>query len=264
MIQSDRYLPSLSIFAISLSVCGLGCNSESESDYQKFSEIKEVDGSSTVSKTGTTGADITTVEPLRAPRPEFMAVSAKTTNGTNEEGELIPLKAVKPVFGESAKELKDNIENAAAETQEAREIKLLVKAPSFRKEEGAYRVSYDDIDLLKTLNMEPVPPDAVSYFPEWLSNLDGKRIRIRGFMYPTFRQTGIDIFVLARDNQICCFGRNPKIYDLITVEMKQGVTTDYILNRPFDVVGTFHIRPDVEDGELFNLYEITDAVVVDK
>ncbi len=125
-------------------------------------------------------------------------------------------------------------------------------------------MSYDDLDLLKILNMDPVPPDAVEHFPEWLKALDNKRIRIRGFMYPPFESTGIRAFVLARDNQICCFGRNPKVYDLIAVRLRDGVTTDYIQNRPFDVVGRFHIAPVVEDGKLYELYRIDEAIIIDR
>ena len=242
---------------------GAGCNSQSGNEYQNFTEITEANGSSTLGESDATEGELGAIEPLQAPRPQVMVISATSANGTDKAGDLIPLRAVKPVLGQTASDLKGAIENVAGAAQEPREIKLLVKAPSFRKEDGAFRVSYDDIDLLKVLNMEPVPEDAVSHFPEWLSTLDGKRIRIRGFMYPPFRNTEIEIFVLARDNQICCFGRFPKVYDLITVEMRKGVTTDYILNRPFDVVGTFRIRPDVEEGEWFNLYEITDAVVID-
>lgn len=151
-------------------------------------------------------------------------------------------------------------------TAAARKIQLLVPDRKFKSEgpEGAWRVSYDDIDLLKVLNMEPVPPDAADKFPGWLKGLDGKRIRIRGFMFPPFSQTGIHAFGLARDNQICCFGRNPKIYDVFDVHMRDGVTTEYLPNRPFDVVGVFHIRPEAEEGKLFRLYEIDDATVIAK
>jgi hypothetical protein len=58
--------------------------------------------------------------------------------------------------------------------------------------------------------------------------------------------------------------RNPKIYDIFSVALRPGVTTDYIQNRPFDVVGVFHIRPEEVEGELFNLYEMDDAHVIDK
>jgi len=147
-----------------------------------------------------------------------------------------------------------------------RTIKLLVPDRSFTVEgpEDAIRISYDDFDLLKVLNMEPVPTNAVDHFPKWLSDLDGKRVRLRGFMYPTFQETGIPAFVLARDNQICCFGRNPKIYDLVEVTLRDGVTTDYIQGRPFDVVGVFHIRPEADGDELWQLYQLDDAIIINE
>ncbi len=148
----------------------------------------------------------------------------------------------------------------------ARPVELLIPEQTFSPEgsERALRVSFDDLDLLKVLNMEPVPEDAASHFPKWLSGLDEERIRIRGFMYPTFQETDLPGFVLARDNEICCFGRNPKIYDLIEVSMRNGVTTDYIQGRPFDVIGVLHIKPEADEGELYQLYQIDDAVVVDR
>jgi hypothetical protein len=145
-----------------------------------------------------------------------------------------------------------------------RKVQVLVPNKTFRTEGESLRVSYDDLDLLKVLNMDPVPADAPSYFPGWLKALDGQRIRIRGFMYPTFQQTGVHVFGLARDNQICCFGRNPKIYDVFDVVLREGATTNYIPNRPFDVVGVFHIRPEAEDGKLYRLYEMEDATVITK
>ncbi len=162
------------------------------------------------------------------------------------------------------------VKEPAAETSDApiaaRPIELLIPEQTFSPEgpEQALRVSYDDLDLLKVLNMEPVPEDAVSHFPNWLSRLDGERIRIRGFMYPTFQETGLPGFVLARDNEICCFGRSPKIYDLVEVRMRDGVTTDYIQGRPFDVIGVLHINPEADEGELYQLYQIDDAVVANK
>lgn len=148
----------------------------------------------------------------------------------------------------------------------AREPKLLIAEHSFQRdrETKALRVTYDDIDLLRILNMEPVPVDAVEHFPKWLKSLNGKRIRIRGFMYPPYKATGLTKFGLARDNGICCFVRQAKIYDLFAVQMAEGSATDYIQNRPFDVVGTFHIDPVVDEGELFRLYRIDNARVIEK
>lgn len=154
--------------------------------------------------------------------------------------------------------------NGDAVATEPKEIKLLVANKDFTKdkETKALRVSYDDIDLLRILNMEPVPADAVDHFPGWLKQLNGKEIRIRGFMYPAYSSTGLAGFLLARDNDICCFGREAKIYDLFKVMLVDGLTTDYIEGRPFDVVGTFHIDPLVEDDEVLQLYRIDEARVI--
>ncbi|MCA9051242.1 MAG: hypothetical protein KDA89_21040 [Planctomycetaceae bacterium] len=157
--------------------------------------------------------------------------------------------------------------DAAAENSAPAEplpIKLLIPEKTFRPESAgkAIRLSYDDIDLLKILNMEPVPPDAPKHFPGWLNELDGKRIRIRGFMYPTFEATGLEAFTMARDNGICCFVRQPKIYDIIAIRLAKGETTDYIEGKPFDVEGTFRIAPEADETELFQLYRVEDAVVI--
>ncbi len=144
-------------------------------------------------------------------------------------------------------------------------IELLIADKSFRRERGtdAVRISYDDIDLLKVLNMEPVPPNAVEYFPEWLAGLNGKQIRIRGWMYPTFISEGITSFTLARDNGICCFQRMPKIYDVIFVKLEKGQSTSYIDQRPFDVEGTFGIDNEGDGSDLPRLYKIENARVLD-
>lgn len=143
-----------------------------------------------------------------------------------------------------------------------RKVELLVKDKEFRPEGGALRVAYDDLDLLKILNMEPVTADAAGYFPKWLTDLDGQRIRIRGYMMPTFESTGLERFVLARDTGLCCFGRNPKVYDLISVELKPDKPSDYIHLRPFDVVGTLKIDLVAEDNRPIGLYWIEDAEVL--
>jgi len=144
-------------------------------------------------------------------------------------------------------------------------IELLIPKKSFRRERGteAVRISYDDIDLLKVLNMEPVPPDAVEHFPEWLAGLDGKQIRIRGWMYPTYLSEGLTSFTMARDNGICCFQRMPKIYDVIFVKLAKGQTTSYIDQRPFDVEGTFRIDNENDGSDLPRLYKIDNARVLD-
>ena len=191
-----------------------------------------------------------TRQPVAAPRPGLAGNPVAAAAGR------LPVEAPRP-----------GPDSFPAAQVVVREVKLLVPEQTFRTEgpQSAIRITYDDIDLLKVLNMEPVTANAPELMPEWMKALDGQRVRIRGFMYPPFQETGIEAFALARDNQICCFGKNPKIYDLFPVFLRKGHTTDYILNRPFDVVGVFHIDPIVdEDGKPEQLYLIDDAIVIDR
>lgn len=131
--------------------------------------------------------------------------------------------------------------------------------------DGALRVGFDDLDLLKVIRMDPVTPNCIEKMPGWLRNLDGKTVRIRGFMRPGFVLTNISRFTFVRDTSLCCFGSNPKIYDMIAVSLKPGTTTDHIELRPFDVVGKFRIELEqIDDGTIFKLYLIDDAVIIQK
>jgi len=75
-----------------------------------------------------------------------------------------------------------------------------------------------------------------------IERLDTQRVRIRGYILPSFQQDGITQFVLVRDNQQCCFGPGAALYDCILVEMAAGKTTSFSV-RPVAVEGVFRIKP---------------------
>jgi hypothetical protein len=178
-------------------------------------------------------------EPAAPEKPEQVVTASATIPATRTRPSLIPA-------GPSANPLPGG-------------VRILIPTKTFKPEgkERALRVSFDDLDLLKVLNMEPITPDAVEQMPDWLKGLEGQTIRLRGFMYPPSFPDGITRFLLARDNQICCFGRNPKAYDIVAVTLREDAPTHYIENRPFDVIGTFHIEQqtfdDIESGTLYRL-----------
>ena len=103
----------------------------------------------------------------------------------------------------------------------ARQLELLIPEKTFQAEgpNGAFRVSFDDVDLLKVLNADPVPVDIEQHLPAWLSGLNGKTVRIRGWMFPPPIARELPAFMLVRDNEICCFGRKPLIYDKFGVRL---------------------------------------------
>ncbi|MFK7820222.1 MAG: hypothetical protein AB8G99_15985 [Planctomycetaceae bacterium] len=272
ILESHRnlFVPRIvgGLVLVVLTVCTIGCSGDANGEYQSFKDIEdEKEPATEVS------------EPVVAVDPESQPTDAGEQPIASEpdvvesvpiddgnERELASDSDEASSAEEQAKVLSSEDEKVATATQtEPKTIELLVPDKSFVRDRqtNAVRVSYDDIDLLRVLNMEPVPANADEYFPDWLSGLDGKRIRLRGFMYPTFTNTGLTGFLFARDNDICCFGKDPKIYDLFVVKLDEGETTDYIQGRPFDVVGTFHIEPEVDDGELLQLYRISEAKVLD-
>lgn len=141
--------------------------------------------------------------------------------------------------------------------------KLLVPTKDFQltSSDNAIHLSFDDIDLEKIFDTKEAPKDLPKYFPKWLNSLNGQRVRIRGYMVPTFQADELIAFTLARDTSACCFGPNPKVSYLIEVWMKKGKTSEYIHYRPFDVLGILHVGTEVTPGRL---YTIDDAVVIPK
>lgn len=261
-------------------VTGSGCQKTDLTGYRKASEKRKAPADAP-------SAHDSAVAQSKPDAVENESPSAEVTVSTApapQEVESFPVSALAPlnvVDGADVRALMNvakpeiKIEQASVSTADPKpasdsappvhKVELLVKEKTFRPEKGALRVSFDDLDLLKVLNMEPVTDNAEELMPDWLHGLSGKKIRLRGFMYPTYETEGIERFVLARDNQICCFGRDPKVYDLVQVNMKTGKTTNYIpAVRSFDVVGTFQIKMMSEDGKPYGLYFIDQAEVIER
>lgn len=150
-----------------------------------------------------------------------------------------------------------------SDSGEPRKVEILIKERTFHPEKPhqSLRVSFDDLDLLKAINMKPVTKDCVEKMPQWLRDLDGKQIVIRGFMKPLEYMTDIEGFVFVRDSSMCCFGPNPSVHDMIYVRLNPDELTDYIDLRPFDVSGTFRIEMSNEGKKVIGLYYLDDARV---
>ena len=81
--------------------------------------------------------------------------------------------------------------------------------------------------------------------------LDGKKIFIKGYMYPTNRLSGIEDFTLVRTLGHCKFcspGNNPA--DMIAVEMEKGMEVSFRANKLVSVGGIFYVEPDYKPGEI--------------
>jgi hypothetical protein len=273
---------TLPVLAIAMTACAAGCGIANSDEYVTVDASQTTTKAVAVAQTPDTSPTETVAESTPAGSNESAASNpeASTPHETPvQTAGSEDTASAKPGDASPVEVSPEKIEIVAAEPAvpevdaeltviEPREVKLLVPERTFRKEgrEKALRVTFDDVDLLKVINMDPVQADAPKLMPDWLKGLDGQRIRLRGFMYPAFQDEGIKVFILARDNGVCCFVRLPKVYDVVKVSMRDGETTDYIQDRPFDVIGVFHIAEQAEVAEdaLPKLYSLTDAVVISR
>ena len=123
---------------------------------------------------------------------------------------------------------------------------VAVEAP-----EGHRRVSfYQDISkkgLLTEKGQTSIHPDVMP--------LDGEKIFLKGFMYPTQQIEGITSFVLVKDNKECCFGGNPKLTDMILVRLQDGLKTTFSTDM-VSVAGVFRINSDTGLAGLSPVYTL--------
>ncbi len=78
--------------------------------------------------------------------------------------------------------------------------------------------------------------------------LDGHKVYIEGYMYPTKQHAGIENFTLVRTLghcQYCSPGTNPA--DMIGVTMERGQSVKYRANKTVAVGGVLSVNPDFRD-----------------
>ena len=97
-------------------------------------------------------------------------------------------------------------------------------------------ITFDDIKL----EMQKGEPFTSDRLTERVHALERQRIRIRGYILPSFQQSGLTQFVLVRDNQECCFGPGAALHDCVVVRMQPGRTAEFSI-RPVAVEGRFRV-----------------------
>ena len=126
------------------------------------------------------------------------------------------------------------------------------------------------IYLLKTtvppgyqvITYDPLQGGIGGMIPEQVKALDGKKVYLNGYMYPTNKVHNLNRFVLCRDNGTCCFGGQPKIQDMVEVKTKPGYKLDHTSSLR-GIGGTFYARVEKDPGGLGTiLYHIEDADVL--
>jgi hypothetical protein len=112
------------------------------------------------------------------------------------------------------------------------------------------RISYRHLQLEPTQSGNQVPKSAKA--------LVGEKVFIKGFIMPSFKKSGISIFLLCRDDDTCCFGGDPKIHDRILVKLEDDKTIEYT-KQQIKIIGEFRVLPNATealDAPGVVLYEI--------
>ncbi len=127
------------------------------------------------------------------------------------------------------------------------------RAPAGDAPTGSVKeITFDDIKL----DLKKGDPYDSSILTDKVKSLDGKSIRIRGYILPSFQQTGIKQFILVRDNMECCFGPGALLHDCIVVEMLPPESATFTV-RPVSVEGNFSIRElKGPDGNYLAIYHL--------
>lgn len=98
--------------------------------------------------------------------------------------------------------------------------------------DGYIRISFSDLQPTEEYPYLPFSPKA--------AELNGKKVFIKGYVYPDGQQYGIKQFVLVRDLGTCCFGGQPKLTHMVQVTLRDPLQISYSMKRR-RLMGTFHV-----------------------
>jgi len=146
----------------------------------------------------------------------------------------------------SATELKSEGPSEAADASSAGHRNQLSKPATTQA------ISFDDIKFeMKTDDLFNR-----SMLTKKISDYEGEKIKIRGYILPSFKQDGLTQFVLVRDNMECCFGPGAALYDCVMVQMQSGTSASFSV-RPVTVEGNFKIDEWKDfDGVIRAIYHL--------
>lgn len=119
--------------------------------------------------------------------------------------------------------------------------------------DGYERISFAHEISAKGMGIQEVDGRAQLLIPESVQALAGKRLYLKGFMYPTGRRYELSNFLLCKDNAQCCFGGEPALQDMIGVVMNGNKTTSHD-DALTGVAGTLRLNRDYHGGKLEPIY----------
>jgi len=125
--------------------------------------------------------------------------------------------------------------------------------------ESPYEITWD---LLTTAEHTFNPRGGSRKIPEGIAMLDGKIVRIKGFVaFPLYVQEPTEVLAMLNQWDGCCIGVPPTPYDAIEVRLSKAVKGNDRFANSGVVEGTFGVKPYVTGNWLVGLYVIDGAVL---
>ena len=120
-----------------------------------------------------------------------------------------------------------------------------------------FDLTFDDLKF----EMEKGSKFDRSLLTDKINSYDNNIITVRGYIRPSFSQSGLKKFIFVRDNKECCFGPGAALYDCILVRLAKGKTTDYTV-RPITIKGRFSLKEyEGPDGKVWSIYRMNETDV---
>jgi len=112
-------------------------------------------------------------------------------------------------------------------------------------------------ELLYTTNrVEWANQQINAMIPDRIKAADGKTITVDGFMIPLeYQGSQVSKFILAMNQNTCCFGASPQINEFIIVSLRDKCVDDE-MDIPLRVKGVLHVAVHRERGTLSSIYRM--------
>ncbi len=92
-----------------------------------------------------------------------------------------------------------------------------------------------------------------------INSYNSGTVKLRGYIRPSFSQTGLTKFIFVRDNKECCFGPGAAIFDCVLVRLAKDSKIDFTV-RPVIIEGKFSLKEyKGPDGKVWAIYRMNDA-----
>jgi hypothetical protein len=110
------------------------------------------------------------------------------------------------------------------------------------------RITYDLFKpTIEEMQKGEFPPPAAK-------DLDGQKVFLKGYMFPGAKSSSVKEFTLCRDSGECCFGGQPKPWDMVRVVMKSPDRAEFMTWQR-KVSGVLRVLPpekmkDIHEGNV--------------